>query len=803
MTRMIRRLLCLALAALMLSALLPYAVSGRSARAATWQGIVTRDEVNFRVGPSMGDKLLFKLRKGAVCTILNRITANGYEWFEVTAADPATGREYTGYIRGDCFRPLEEGESGSSGGSIPPYNTSVPTNSSATANNQPAPANAVGTVNDWGVNLRATPWGNVITKLDQGVKVTVLTVPPKFTREYWFQVEYKGQQGYIMASYLDYKGKTAKPTATPAPGTATPTPTPAPAPVPAPQTAAPAVNPYTSGNQPAPANAVGTINDWGVNLRTAPWGNVIARLDQGVQVRVLTVPPKFTREYWFLVEYNGQQGYVMASYLTYKGKTAKPTATPAPGAATPTPQPSVPTAAPDQGGTASEILGYVMTTTGSVNVRASIGGTSLTQVGIWETFPYLLPPVQRGNYTWYFVQLKSGLKGYIRGDCVKIVSAPSPTAYPGGIITPTPAPGIITPTPVPGSNTPAPDYTTPTGYVKTTMDDVNVRKGIWGDLVTVVRKAGTVFPYYGEPRISGSTKWYFIKGDTFGYAYIHGGFVTETNKKGADVTPTPTPNVTPQPGSNTPVPGGTRNEANYTTLRPGSSGAAVLNLVRELKNQGYFKGTETNKYNSAVENAVRAFQKAKKLKVDGIAGNDTQHALFNTVPIGTSDYSTDPSMTFYPAEKIDWYTGGIDELWPRGSNFLVYDVKTGITWWAHRWSGGLHVDAEPLTASDTARLCKIYSIASGKTITDAQQIADLNLYERRPCLVTIGTRTFACSLYGVPHNYPDGDTISTNNFKGQVCIHFTNSKTHDSKKVDSGHQEAIQYAWENAPKGHK
>jgi hypothetical protein len=62
--------------------------------------------------------------------------------------------------------------------------------------------------------------------------------------------------------------------------------------------------------------------------------------------------------------------------------------------------------------------------------------------------------------------------------------------------------------------------------------------------------------------------------------------------------------------------------------------------------------------------------------------------------------------------------------------------------------------------------------------------------------VTIGTRTFACSLYGVPHNYPDGDTISDNAFKGQLCLHFTNSKTHNGKSVDSGHQKAIQEAYD-------
>ena len=153
-------------------------------------------------------------------------------------------------------------------------------------------------------------------------------------------------------------------------------------------------------------------------------------------------------------------------------------------------------------------------------------------------------------------------------------------------------------------------------------------------------------------------------------------------------------------------------------------------------------------------------------------------------------------MTLYPAEKIDWYTGGINELWPRGANYKVYDVKTGIVWWAHRWAGGRHIDAEPLTAADTARLCKCYGVSS------STEIASKNLYQRRPLLVTIGTRTFACSLYGVPHNYPEGDTISTNDFKGQVCIHFSNSRTHDSNKVDSGHESAIEYAWEHAPNGH-
>jgi hypothetical protein len=66
----------------------------------------------------------------------------------------------------------------------------------------------------------------------------------------------------------------------------------------------------------------------------------------------------------------------------------------------------------------------------------------------------------------------------------------------------------------------------------------------------------------------------------------------------------------------------------------------------------------------------------------------------------------------------------------------------------------------------------------------------------------VGTRTFACALYGVPHN-DDGDTIADNAMEGQICLHFTNSRTHGTNKVVSDNEEAIEYAWQYAPNGHK
>ena len=72
MTRMIRRFLCLALAAVMMAALIPVALN-QTAMADSSLGIVTKDSVSFRVGPTMSDKHLFRLDKGTVWQVLSQV----------------------------------------------------------------------------------------------------------------------------------------------------------------------------------------------------------------------------------------------------------------------------------------------------------------------------------------------------------------------------------------------------------------------------------------------------------------------------------------------------------------------------------------------------------------------------------------------------------------------------------------------------------------------------------------------------------------------------------------------------------
>ena len=65
-----------------------------------------------------------------------------------------------------------------------------------------------------------------------------------------------------------------------------------------------------------------------------------------------------------------------------------------------------------------------------------------------------------------------------------------------------------------------------------------------------------------------------------------------------------------------------------STLRNGSRGETVRTLQQALIDLGYLKGKADGIFGNQTENAVRAFQAAKKLTVDGLAGKKTQALLF-------------------------------------------------------------------------------------------------------------------------------------------------------------------------------
>ena len=67
----------------------------------------------------------------------------------------------------------------------------------------------------------------------------------------------------------------------------------------------------------------------------------------------------------------------------------------------------------------------------------------------------------------------------------------------------------------------------------------------------------------------------------------------------------------------------------YGSLQRGSSGAAVTNLQNRLKSLGFYTASVTGYYGDVTESAVRDFQRSRGIQVNGIAGSQTQAALYS------------------------------------------------------------------------------------------------------------------------------------------------------------------------------
>ena len=203
-------------------------------------------------------------------------------------------------------------------------------------------------------------------------------------------------------------------------------------------------------------------------------------------------------------------------------------------------------------------------------------------------------------------------------------------------------------------------------------------------------------------------------------------------------------------------------------LRAGSQGEAVKKLQSRLCELGYLKEKYvTGYYGELTESAVTKFQLRAGLEADGVAGPATQSKL---------ESSSAPRSQ--KVIEMDWYKTNVSSLvYKRGGTAKIIDCATGTVINIRRVGGSNHMDIEPLTAEDTAKLKKLY----GGTWS----------WKRRSVILVADGKYIAASINGMPH----GSQISTtNNFEGQFCLHTTNSRTHGTDKVDSEHQKYIQRA---------
>lgn len=71
-------------------------------------------------------------------------------------------------------------------------------------------------------------------------------------------------------------------------------------------------------------------------------------------------------------------------------------------------------------------------------------------------------------------------------------------------------------------------------------------------------------------------------------------------------------------------------DSGYILLKYGSRGEEVIRLQTRLIELGYLSGPADGDFGAGTRTAVRLFQKAAGLDVDGLAGRDTQTRLFST-----------------------------------------------------------------------------------------------------------------------------------------------------------------------------
>ena len=492
---------------------------------------------------------------------------------------------------------------------------------------------------------------------------------------------------------------------------------------------------------------------------------------------------------WYQVRYGGETGWLMGTYVTASGSSSGSTGS-----------------AGSTGSSSTTSIGKVTITKPGTRIRDAANGQKTGYVlSKGSVVDLLSQPTSAGGYTWYHIRNSAGITGYVRGDCATAnigSSSGNLTVSAEKTFVKLPANTVL--------------FTTET---KPTSGGVTVAK----DTVLMMYSAET----YTVSGTKYCTLYYNNQKYNAVYSEVSGGIMT---------TDAVASYVKTLLGSS--LPDSLKRENDLV------GDVRVYALQVALEKLGYYTGKLDGTYGAGTQSAVRNFQRAAKIEVDGACGNETWGKL-NAMINGTGN-ATDTTITDFGAvtsiEKASWdYGDNGAELIPKRSYATVLDVKTGKVFQVFRWSGGSHADCVPASTADTKTMCDIVGFTYNANSPTGTQLNNIKAYakgetntnytwpdfgghfggkdigadwDRRPALIKVNgsTKAYAVSIYGFPHGFTGDDSFSRatfpngqkfyagNNYYGMMCIHFVGSRTHTATTPDEGHQKMIDEAYKYAQK---
>lgn len=215
----------------------------------------------------------------------------------------------------------------------------------------------------------------------------------------------------------------------------------------------------------------------------------------------------------------------------------------------------------------------------------------------------------------------------------------------------------------------------------------------------------------------------------------------------------------------------------FQILEHGSLSTDVIRVQMRLRDLGYLNYRATGNYLGMTVDAVMDFQKYNELPTDGQCGQITYDKLFEWETIMRRPNSPDVLITYGKGlsitpeygEAADWFDE-VDAAFPAGTTVTVTDFNTGETYKMQRTGGVNHAYVESPDADEYDKYIDTFGGVPN--------------WEKRPVLVTVGSKTYAASMFG---NAAGEDTIPENTMAGHAHLYFMGSLSEGYGMADKEH----------------